>query len=166
MVFLWRSTSCWEFISKKKCQCCWCSFLKLKSLVYLSRSQSLTPTEFKLAADTMKNSIEVLPKRVAIWSSNPIPGHIFAENCDLKRYLCLVFFNDITNIVVKHILETHQCIALKNIMMCFQVQIVLHIYYSWLYCFIFLRTTVYLYVYHTNTISFIFFIVKLSCFWK
>ena len=37
----------------------------------------------------MENSMEVPPEtknRVAIWSSNPTPGHISRQNCNSKRY--------------------------------------------------------------------------------
>ena len=43
-----------------------------------------------IGAATMENSMEVPQKtknRVAIWSSNPIPGHISVENSNLKRYM-------------------------------------------------------------------------------
>ena len=42
--------------------------------------------------------------------------------------MCLVSVNDITNIVVKYILEVNQGIALKNTVICLQIQIIIHIF--------------------------------------
>ena len=43
-----------------------------------------------IGAATMENSMEAPWKtkhRLAIWSSNPIPGHISGQNYNLKRYM-------------------------------------------------------------------------------
>ena len=54
------------------------------------RQPSCTVGGNEICAATMENSMEALLKaknRVAIWSSNPIPGHIFGESYNLKAYL-------------------------------------------------------------------------------
>ena len=44
----------------------------------------------KIGAVTVESSAEIPPKpksRIALWSSNPTPGHISGQNCNSKRYM-------------------------------------------------------------------------------
>ena len=53
----------------------------------------------KIGAATMENSMKSPQKsknRIAIWSSNPIPGHLSWQNYNLKRYMHSYVYNSTT----------------------------------------------------------------------